>query len=95
MFGGSSLDQQLWPSFAVIALLATGVALFRAAGRIEADSSPGALLDLATSLFGVCIVGLLLYLVVQRLQPVWFVSCSIVAGVSSSALFRLRMKPPE
>lgn len=89
------LQSRFWPIVWGVVFLAIGVALFRAAGKIEAGSSPSAILDLATSLFGVCLSGVFLYFCFPYLQVVWFVVCAIVAGVSSSALFRLKLKPPE
>jgi hypothetical protein len=76
-------------------ILAFGILLFQISGRIRADSGLSAILDLFTSLLGVCTLVFFLGLFRQQIRVSVFVLLSIVCGILSSASFRWRLKRPR
>jgi len=73
-------------------ILALGILLFQISGRIRADSGHSAILDLFTSLFGVCILIFFLGMFHQQISLSVFVLLSIACGILSSASFRWRLR---
>lgn len=73
-------------------LLIAGVFLFRISRRFDAGSGRSALLDLPTSLWGVCAFFLVAHFFLPPLQPVWVVVYAVLSGVLSSAIFRMALK---
>jgi hypothetical protein len=75
-----------------VLLLAAGSLLFRISRKLDDAGGRMAVLDLATSAFGVCVLFLILCAFFPHLRPAWFVACAVIGGVFSSALFRFGLK---
>lgn len=75
-----------------VLLLAAGSLLFRISRKLDDAGGRMAVLDLATSAFGVCALFLILCAFFPHVRPAWFVASAVIGGVFSSALFRLGLK---
>ena len=73
-------------------ILVVGTLLFLISGRIRVDSGLSAILDLFTSLFGVCTLVFFLALFRQQIRGAALIVLSIACGILSSASFRWRLR---